>query len=245
MKHELTNYCWVPDFPGTNCEVETRHWMESNLECVATREFGAHLPQVIVLPGGFSYGDYLRAGAIAARSESMEFVKHCALKNVPILGICNGFQILCETKILPGVLLPNLSKRHIHAAVRVNFNHEFENKTNTWFPQASSKLNQEHLKQKLELLISCGMGRYFCNEPVTTAALFYQDNLPGSQNRIAGITNDMGNVLGLMPHPERCSDSLVGGNSGLIFLAALAENRNIAVRKNSNLMSFLKEHNLL
>jgi phosphoribosylformylglycinamidine synthase subunit PurQ / glutaminase len=254
----MKDYAWVPSFPGTNCEVETQNWIRKNLvlDVLSSPLFNHDnsliFPKIIIIPGGFSYGDYLRAGAMAAKSGFINLVRECVKAEIPVLGICNGFQILCEAKILPGVLLPNLCKKHVHKKVELNLESCSFNQNNTknysqciWIPKPNSKLNLLNEPNNFELIVSCGMGRYYFNEseaihPVLTyKENEYQENELGSKENIAGITNEQGNVLGLMPHPERSSDLVLGDNSGLFFLAALAENKHLEVKKQSSLENYI------
>ena len=173
----------------------------------------------IVLPGGFSYGDYLRAGAIARFSPVMESVVEFANKGKPVIGICNGFQILCEAGLLPGVLMRNdhLEFRCVWTNLRVET-------TQTIFT------NEASLGQSLRLPISHGEGNFQAEPDVITALeeagrvvfryatetgdVTDAANPNGSANNIAGIINDSGNVLGMMPHPERACEALLGSVDG-------------------------------
>ena len=193
-------------FPGSNCDRDVFHVLSDvfNLDT----EFywhERHLPHdiaAVVLPGGFSYGDRLRAGAIAAHSPIITDVKKLAKSGTPILGICNGFQILVESGLLPGVLLKNNS---------LNFMCKWTNlivqNTNTSF---TSKLKQG---QKIPIPIANGEGRYFADKKTLSElrdndqiVFTYEEVVNGSSLRIAGICNEERNVLGMMPHPERAAE---------------------------------------
>ena len=169
----------------------------------------------IILPGGFSYGDYLRCGAIARLSPVMDSVKKFANSGGLVIGICNGFQILCESGLLPGVLLPN-----DHLEFRCEWTHLRVEKSNTAFS------NTLESKQVISVPISHGEGNYFA-DPETLKTLeengqvvfrycdpegtINRDSNPnGSINNIGGLINSQGNVLGMMPHPERCCDPILG-----------------------------------
>jgi phosphoribosylformylglycinamidine synthase I len=238
----------IPVFPGTNCEHETKRWLEENLE--ATVEFlspeaHANLSNdtlaAIVVPGGFSFGDYLRAGAIAARSASMKLVRGYAEKGIPVLGICNGFQILCESGILPGALVKNQTRQHHHFSVAL----EFTGDECVWLPRANRRSGTAFKKAFAEFLLpmSCGMGNYLPPRDGTRESwhpvLRYKHNENGSTESIAGITNGSGTVLGLMPHPERAADAVLGSDQGLVVLAGLCEHGVATARPGSQLATFI------
>lgn len=174
----------------------------------------------IVVPGGFSYGDYLRAGAIARFSPAMEAVARFAADGGPVLGICNGFQVLCEAGLLPGALLPNERLRFICRQVELvaeDFDSPFAAEI-----EAGSRLS---------IPIKHMSGRYFAPdeeldriESAGQVAFRYAegDNPNGSVRDIAGVVNEAGNVLGLMPHPEHAVDPLTGSDDGLALFGPLA-----------------------
>ncbi len=166
----------------------------------------AELPlcDAYILPGGFSYGDYLRAGAIASRSPLLLKLKVAADAGVPILGVCNGFQVLTESKMLPGALLPNADGEFLCFYTEL-------------IPDKSRFLLAP---KTLSVPIAHGMGRYFCDQAVLEnlknnqqILLRYKQNPNGSTEDIAGIANKQGNVWGMMPHPERASARSIGGSS--------------------------------
>ena len=209
IPHILTINVKVGDivFPGSNCDRDMYHVLTDvfNLD---TQYFWHEktLPEnidAIVLPGGFSYGDRLRAGVIAAHSPIISDVKKLAEKGIPILGVCNGFQILVESNLLPGVLLKNDS---------MNFMCEWTNlivKNNT-----TPFTNKLELEQKIPIPIANGEGRYFVDDKLiknlkkkNQIVFSYENYVNGSMEQIAGVCNEDGNVVGMMPHPERAAET--------------------------------------
>jgi phosphoribosylformylglycinamidine synthase I len=220
----------IVTFPGSNCDYDAYQAVVEQLgEEAVFLWHKAHDLQgsdVVILPGGFSYGDYLRAGAIARFSPIMREVAVHAERGAPVIGICNGFQIACEAGLLPGALLRNASLRYICELVRLRV----EN-SDTLFT------NRYETGQLLSVPIAHGDGRYTADEE-TLARLegegrvvfryvsgpgdadeFWSPN--GSMRAIAGIVNDAGNVLGMMPHPERVVDPLLGSPDGLPFFESV------------------------
>lgn len=208
-------------FPGSNCDHDAWYAVTQNLQHEA--EFVWHsdsrLPDVdaVILPGGFSFGDYLRCGAIAKFSPVMGAVKKFASDGGLVLGICNGFQVLVECGLLPGALVRNENQRFVCRDARVEVV-----TTNSPF----THLGQPG--QILRLPVAHGEGCYLAEERVLDqlesedrVALRYLDNPNGSQRNIAGILNEGRNILGMMPHPERAADALVGGTDGLVILRSL------------------------
>jgi phosphoribosylformylglycinamidine synthase I len=168
----------------------------------------------VIIPGGFSYGDYLRAGAIARFSPVMDEVIEFAHEGGLVLGICNGFQVLCEAGLLPGALLPNLSLRFVCRQVGLEVVD-----ADTSFTRACAR------GQRLSIPVKHTTGRYYASEPVPVLLRYAGGENPnGSQADVAGVCNDQGNVFGLMPHPEHAVDSLGGSTDGLrIFESMRAE----------------------
>jgi phosphoribosylformylglycinamidine synthase I len=173
----------------------------------------------VVLPGGFSYGDYLRCGAIASQAPAMDAVWRFAADGGPVLGICNGFQILCEARLLPGVLRPNRQLEFVcrDVALRVE-------------SVASPLLGRCDVGQQLVIPVKHGEGAWYADEgdfmrlvARGQVALRYAEDVNGSLGGVAGVTNEGGNVLGLMPHPEHAVDPLLGSADGGLLLAALAD----------------------
>jgi phosphoribosylformylglycinamidine synthase subunit PurQ / glutaminase len=174
----------------------------------------------VIVPGGFSYGDYLRAGAIARFSPVMEAVSRFAAEGGPVLGICNGFQVLCESGVLPGALLPNEQLRFIFRQVGL----VFEGASSPWTAELAEG-------DRLSIPIKHMSGRYFAPDEVLDEleaagriAFRYApgENPNGSVRDVAGVTNEAGNVLGLMPHPEHAVDPLTGSEDGLRLLRSMA-----------------------
>ncbi len=168
----------------------------------------------VVLPGGFSYGDYLRCGAIARFSPVTAAVRELAAAGGLVLGICNGFQILCEAGLLPGALLRNESLRFVCRDVRVAVE-----RADLPFTRRCSE------NQELVLPVKHGDGRYLPPPDLDPAqvVLRYVDNPNGSVDSIAGVCNEAGNVMGLMPHPEHAVDRLLGSDDGALLLASLVD----------------------
>jgi phosphoribosylformylglycinamidine synthase subunit PurQ / glutaminase len=202
-------------FPGSNCDHDAWYAINENLHGKA--EFIWHQSSnlsgvdAVLLPGGFSYGDYLRCGAIARFSPVMNAVKKFAAEGGLVLGVCNGFQILVEAGMLPGALLRNQDLKFICRELRV--------RTETTNSPFTAKLEKG---QVLHLPIAHGEGRYFADprtldelESEDRVAFRYIDNPNGSVRSIAGILNRERNVMGMMPHPERACDLLMGSRDGL------------------------------
>ena len=212
-------------FPGSNCDADTlaaAGAAGSDAYFVWHREPDLKQADVVILPGGFSYGDYLRAGAIARFSPVMRAVAAHVRAGGPVLGICNGFQILCEAGLLPGALMRNAHLRFLSRPVWVRVE-----STDTPF---TSRYEQGEV---LEVPIAHGEGRYVA-DPRTAGELeangrvvwrYVRDNPNGSTNDIAGICNASRNVVGLMPHPERPTASVLGGTDGArVFQSMEARN---------------------
>ena len=208
-------------FPGSNCDHDAWYALSHNLGHSA--EFiwhdSASLGSVdaVILPGGFSYGDYLRCGAIAKFSPVMAAVKSFAAGGGLVLGICNGFQVLVESGLLPGALLRNRGLKFVCRPVTVRVE-----TTNTPFTAAAER------GQILTLPVAHGEGCYYADAPLLAAlkaedrvVLRYVDNPNGSLDDIAGICNEGRNVMGMMPHPERAADALLGSADGRVILESM------------------------
>lgn len=209
-------------FPGSNCDHDAWYAVSCNLHQQA--EFIWHdrssLGDVdaVILPGGFSYGDYLRCGAIAKFSPVMRAVKKFAQEGGPVLGLCNGFQVLTECGLLPGALVRNASLKFVCRTIPLEV-----------VTAASPFTNQATPGQTLHIPIAHGEGCYVADEKTLDQmeaedriVFRYRDNPNGSMRGIAGILNEERNVMGMMPHPERASDPLVGNTDGLVILRSLA-----------------------
>ncbi len=217
-------------FPGSCDEVDALGACErvGEAELLWHRDRDLQGVDAVVVPGGFSYGDYLRAGAIARFSPIMAEVEHFARTGGPVLGICNGFQVLTEAGLLPGALLSNANLEF-----RCQWLHVRTERTDTPFTGGLKE------GQILRLLVAHGEGRYFAapdelarleaNGQVifrycdASGALTAEANHNGSTNAIAGVCNERRNVVGLMPHPERASDALLGSEDGRVLLASLLQ----------------------
>ncbi|MEJ5228878.1 MAG: phosphoribosylformylglycinamidine synthase subunit PurQ [Pseudothermotoga sp.] len=215
-------------FPGSNCDRDAYHVLKDvvGFDCQYVFHKENFYPEdfdLIVLPGGFSYGDYLRAGAIARFSPVMQSVTKAARHSVLVLGICNGFQILTEAGLLPGVLMKNRDLAfHCHDVYLLVENNE------TPFTSLYQK------GEIVKMSIAHGEGNYFIEDPerIKQQVVFrYCDekgnttefaNPNGSLLNIAGVINEHGNVLGLMPHPERCSEEILGSSDGRKLFESVA-----------------------
>jgi phosphoribosylformylglycinamidine synthase len=209
-------------FPGSNCDHDAWYAVSQNLHQQA--EFIWHESaslenlDAVILPGGFSYGDYLRCGAIAKFSPVMGAVKRFAADGGLVFGICNGFQVLTECGLLPGALVRNANLKFVCRPV------ELEVAT-----VDSPFTHEAHKGQRLTIPVAHGEGCYIADERVLDQlqdtdriALKYVDNPNGSLRNIAGVLNEQRNVMGMMPHPERVADPLMGGTDGLTILHSIA-----------------------
>jgi len=212
-------------FPGSNCDEDALHIARDVLghqaQLLWHKDRDLRGSDFVILPGGFSYGDYLRCGAIARFSPVMEEVSAFAKKGGPVLGICNGFQILTEAGLLPGVLLPNAGQNFLCRDVLVRAEGGPNRFTEGLSRSASFRLPIAHMD-----------GRYFIDDEgrkrledgAQVAFRYVDDNPNGSLGAIAGVLNEAGNVLGLMPHPERNSEWLLGNTDGRTVFQAMLGN---------------------
>jgi phosphoribosylformylglycinamidine synthase len=225
-------------FPGSNCDQDCLRTLQdtfgAHAEPVWHKETSVAGYDVIILPGGFSFGDYLRCGAIARYSPVMAAVREAAARGTPVLGICNGFQILCESGLLPGALVRNRGLHFICRQVHLRLE-------NTTSPFTRSG----HAGQVLRVPIAHGEGCYLADEEtldrlenegrvafrycLPDGSVAPEGNPNGSLRHIAGILNGPGNVLGLMPHPERACEDRLGSTDGQLVFASLLESALTAV----------------
>ena len=209
-------------FPGSNCDRDCKVAVERSTGAPVAMVWhqDTALPDgldLIVLPGGFSYGDYLRCGAIAAQSPVMREVKAAADRGVAVLGICNGFQILCEAGMLPGGLLKNAGLKYVCKPIELEVANGQTRFTAGYRGERTVTMTQGN-----------GDGNYFADEDTLDrlegegrVAFRYVDNPNGSLRNIAGILNERGNVLGMMPHPDRAFEEDLGSADGAILFQSV------------------------
>ena len=211
-------------FPGSNCDHDAyyviKKHLEINVDFIWHQDADLKSYDGIIIPGGFSYGDYLRAGAIAQFSKVMEAIKDHATKGKSIIGICNGFQILVESGLLPGALITNSSTSFISKNINLKVIND-----NSLFTRKYKK------NEIINMPIAHKQGNYFADENLlkelkdnNQIAFQYDDNPNGSCFDIAGIFNNNKNILGMMPHPERASESLLGSQDGIKIFESMISN---------------------
>ncbi len=219
-------------FPGSNCDHDCYYAIQSVIgkpvEFIWHQDTDLEGFDAIILPGGFSYGDYLRAGAIARFSPVMGAVREFAVKGGLVIGICNGFQILMEAGLLPGALLPNIGMKYVCRFLHI--------RTETTTTPYTNTLRQGQL---VHIPIGHGEGNFFADEATLKriedggqVAFRYvnaagdptaEANPNGSLNNIAGIVNEGGNVLGMMPHPDRSSEGILGSEDGKLIFESMVQ----------------------
>ena len=210
-------------FPGSNCDRDCAVAVERSTGSKPAMVWHAEtaLPSgldLIVLPGGFSYGDYLRCGAMAAQSPVMKAVVEAANRGVAVAGICNGFQILCESGLLPGALLRNAALKYVCKPVELDV------------VNAQTRFTAGYGDRRtVSMTVGNGEGNFFADEDTLNrlegegrVVFRYRDNPNGSMRGIAGIMNERGNVLGLMPHPDRAFEDELGSADGAILFQSVA-----------------------
>jgi phosphoribosylformylglycinamidine synthase len=211
----------VVQFPGTNCEQDVA-WAVKVLggesEMLWHGDPTVGTADAVVIAGGFAHGDYLRTGAIARFSPVMDAVRALADAGKPVLGICNGFQILAEAHLVPGALIKNEGLRFLCVWTEITVED-----TDTIATRACEK------GQRLRIPINHYEGNYRA-EAEPRVAFRYVDNPNGAWHNIAGVSNAAGNVVGLMPHPERASEDLLGSSDGRLILASLVESCRVPSR---------------
>jgi phosphoribosylformylglycinamidine synthase len=207
-------------FPGTNCELDIA-WAVERLGAEAVTcwhgDATVHGADAVVIPGGFAHGDYLRTGAIARFSPVMDAVREFAAAGGPVVGVCNGFQVLTEAGLLPGALQKNAGLKFLCETVELRVETDTTVLTNQIAPGRHLRVPINHFE-----------GNYVCDGPTLErlraeerVVVRYVDNPNGSVDDIAGICNEARNVVGLMPHPERASDALLGSADGVVLLESL------------------------
>lgn len=211
-------------YPGSNCDRDCKVALERSVDAHVSMVWHKEtsLPEgldLIVLPGGFSYGDYLRCGAMAALSPVTRAVVDAAKAGVPVLGICNGFQVLCETGLLPGALLRNASLKYVCKPVTLEV-------TNAATPFTRAFGN----RSEAVMTVGNGEGNYFAEDAVldkleqeNRVAFRYKEEVNGSLRRIAGIVDPTGRILGMMPHPDRAFEAELGSADGALVFQSLLE----------------------
>lgn len=215
----------VARFPGSNCDQDAFHAIKDVLgepvEYLWHGDADLKGSDVVIIPGGFSYGDYLRCGAIARFAPLMSAVQDHAARGGIVIGICNGFQILCEVHLLPGALMRNTETRFVcrHVTLRAENTHTA---LTTGLAEGRT----------LSIPVAHGEGRYVCDEPTLAGLREHDrilfryasaaDNINGSTDDIAAIANETFNVFGMMPHPERACDKALGSSDGLALFQSIA-----------------------
>jgi len=216
-------------FPGTNCELDVQWAVEAlggEAELLWHGDRTVRAVDAVVVPGGFAHGDYLRTGAIARFSPVMDAVAEHAAAGGPVVGICNGFQVLTEAGLLPGALQKNAGLTFVCDTVELEV-----------VSTRSVLTNRAERGARLRIPINHFEGNYVCDAETLARlraddriVVRYVDNPNGSLDDIAGISNEAGNVVGLMPHPERASDALLGSADGVVLLESLLTSCSVVTR---------------
>ena len=214
----------VIQFPGSNCDRDTLHVLRNVLSLDADliwhNDFNDSSYDATVLPGGFSFGDHLRAGVIAAHSPAIDTIREMAEDGRPVIGICNGFQILIEAGLIPGALLRNSSLKFVCKWMNLHVE-----RSRTAFTNLFEGISQ------IRMPIAHNEGRFFAGDEVLdrlasegmVAITYAGENPTGTSRSIASLSNKEGNVVGMMPHPERASDPALGGTDGLRVFESMVE----------------------
>jgi len=224
--------CGVVVFPGSNCDHDVyhvlKHVLDQEVLFLWHEDTSLRACELVVLPGGWSYGDYLRGGAMAALSPVMAAVREHAARGGLVLGICNGFQVLTESHLLPGALRRNrdlrFECRDVYLRVErddLPFTRRYRKGQVVRMPIAHGEGNYEHSAAELDRLEAAGQVVFRYVSPA--GELDPAWNVNGSARAIAGVANERGNVLGLMPHPERCAEQVLGNDDGLALFAAVVQ----------------------
>jgi phosphoribosylformylglycinamidine synthase I len=215
----------VVNFPGSNCDMDLyyaiKDGIKEQVELVDYRQTSLDGFDGVLIPGGFSYGDYLRSGAIAVHAPIISEIVRFANEGKFVLGICNGFQILTELHLLPGALIQNEKSRFICETVTL----QVMNNQTTF-------TNQYAEDEEIRIPVAHGEGRYYCDDQTleelkahNQIVFRYKENVNGSVDQIAGVMNRQGNVLGMMPHPERALEDIVGSSDGLKLFQSIINQR--------------------
>ena len=216
-------------FPGSNCDHDAyhalKHVLQQDVQFLWHKDTSIGDCNIIIVPGGFSYGDYLRCGAIARFSNIMKDVVRFANTGGIVMGICNGFQIVCEAGLLPGALMRNTNLKFVCKTVTLHI----ENKKTIFTGMYNGSVGKDTIK----IPIAHAEGNYRCDEDTLkelqedNQIIFrYEDNPNGSIDNIAGIINKRGNVLGMMPHPERASENAMGSSDGKYIFESILQSLN-------------------
>lgn len=217
----------IPVFPGTNCEQDAAHAINllgGTAQLMYHTETNLDGVDGVIVPGGFAHGDYLRTGAIARFSPIMTSIEKFAAKGKPVLGICNGFQILCEANLLPGALQKNIGMKFLCTDV------ELEAISSS---PITSRLDSG---MKVTIPINHFEGNYTCSDETyaqlvekSQIVLRYTNNPNGSRDSIAGVCNELRNVVGLMPHPERACETILGSDDGAAMIQSFLDAASISL----------------